>query len=115
MKTLLCADQLRYANESVVLCLVYAALLAILAGRRLHTALLRAAGTDLHRAPFDRFTRLFVTYAQSLLDAFGDLLHKRRSHLRHLAETLARQALDPNLYRVPLGQRNPLFGGAMHP
>ena len=115
MKTVLCADHLRYANESVVLCLVYAAILTVLAGRRLHAAILRAAGTKFHRAPLDRFARLFVSYADRLLDAFGDLLGKRRSHLRHLAETLARQALDPNIYRVPLGQRDPLSGAAMNP
>ena len=115
MKTVLCADHLRYANEAVVLCLVYAAILAVLAGRRLHAAILRAAGTKFHRAPLDRFARLFVSYADRLLDAFGDMLGKRRSHLRHLAETLARQSLDPNIYRVPLGQRDPLSGAAMNP
>ncbi len=115
MKTVLSADQLRYANESVVLCLVYAALLAILAARRLHAALLKSAQTEHHRAPLDRFARLFVTYADCLLDAFAVVLHKRRTHLRHLAEILARQALDPNIYRVPLGQRDPLIEGAVRP
>ena len=115
MKTVLCAHHLRYGNASVVLCLVYAAILTILAGRRLHAAILRTAGIKSHRAPLDRFAPLFVSYADRLLDAFGDLLGKRRSHLRHLAETLARQALDPNIHRVPLGQRDPLSGAAMNP
>ena len=115
MKTVLCAHHLRYGNASVVLCLVYAAILTILAGRRLHAAILRTAGIKSHRAPLDRFARLFVSYADRLLDAFGDLLGKRRSYLRHLAETLARQALDPNIYRVPLGQRDPLSKAAMNP
>ena len=86
------------SNASVVLCLVYAAILTILAGRRLHAAILRTAGIKSHRAPLDRFARLFVSYADRLLDAFGDLLSKCRSYLRDLAETLARQALDPNIY-----------------
>ena len=102
----------RYQLESipsrrrhVVEIFLYAAILTVLISRALLQAVQRWGTLDPQRTPLERWARLFVSSAATLLAIVLDQAPMARARERDLLPFLAREAADPNINRVLLLQR----------
>jgi IS4 transposase len=93
------------AKPHIVEALLYAAVLTLLASRKLLLAACRWATLAEERVPFERWARLFVSSASDFLAIILDSALMARERERRLLPFLAREAPDPNVRRPLLLER----------
>jgi IS4 transposase len=92
-------------RRHVVEIFLYAAVLTVLLSRALLHAVQRWGGLGPHRTPFERWARLFVSAAATLLTIILDAAPMARLRERMLLPFLAKEAADPNVHRELLLRR----------
>ena len=116
LKTQLRLDQMPSGNRAASECLVYAALLALAFGRKIHRVLAGAkdyARKLFQHAPTDRWAAVFRTAAWPLLELLLASPVERPRLERRLRRTLTRECRDPNARRLLLRARAQLGQLAM--
>lgn len=106
LKSQLRLEDMPSGNKAATECLVYASLLALALGRKLHHVLTSRRGADRSRRfPSDRWTSVFRALAPLLLELLLASRERRREIERRLHRTLEYEAPDPNRKRMLLVQR----------
>ena len=102
MKTLLRAADMPTSSSAGVAALLYASILAILASRALHQALI---APDENRYPMERFTALVGAFVDDLIARWLERRARPSPRSAWLVRLLLHQSRDPNASRIPLGHR----------
>jgi IS4 transposase len=105
MKSCYQLEAIPSAKPQVVEIFLYAAVLVVLLSRTLLHAVCRWGTLKIERAPIERWARLFVSAAPTLLTIMLDPLHMARHREPALIRFLAAEAVDPNVHRKLLLQR----------
>lgn len=106
LKSQLRIEDMPSGNKSAAECLVYAALLALALGRKVHRTLTARRRDPLSlRCPAERWTAIFRALAPLLLELLLASPRRRVELERRLRTTLESEAPDPNRKRVRLVQR----------
>jgi IS4 transposase len=98
-------EQFPTRSRPVTECLIYAALLTLLLGRRLRQWLATARPALAARFTFDRWAVVLSAFARDVLDILLGPPQLRILLARRLKRVLLHEATDPNLWRLPLPER----------
>ena len=106
LKSQLRIEDMPSGNKAATECLVYAALLALALGRKVHRTLTARRRDPLSlRCPNERWTAIFRALAPLLLELLLASPRRRAGLERRLRTTLDYEAPDPNRKRIHLVQR----------
>lgn len=105
MKSCYQLGEIPSAKAEIVEIFLYAAVLVVLLNRALLRAVCRWGHLDMERVPIERWARLFVSAAPTLLAIALDPLPMVRAREPALLHFLATEAVDPNINRRLLLER----------
>ncbi|MDD5309061.1 MAG: IS4 family transposase [Deltaproteobacteria bacterium] len=95
-------EDLPSGKRAVVESLVYAAVLTLIASRRLLAEVRRKLGRLADRVPKQRWAAIFAAIAQDLLVLMARPPRETRLHARLVSEMVLHEAIDPNASRLSL-------------
>jgi len=95
-------DDVETTNVHATHALLYAAIITWAVARSVRSALLRTLPKAKQRVPARRFAAIFSGVAAGLLELVVHWLGIESSHIERALQTLAAEAVDPNVKRRPI-------------